>query len=180
MKSRNLRKPAKRKGATRVIISGFKRNIYFIDLIDFSSKQDKMDIQKVLGSQKSTGFHKNRGYKYVLVCIDGYSKYMMTRRLKSKSATKSHACDEGYHSNIYGVHQSIFALIEAPSSPMPSFVPQHSWTSMTSPWITWDFQRIKAVLGRTSNSRYQGKTSWFSIQSKSKGVWVRFDRWCRS
>ena len=84
---KELRKPAKRKGATRVIISSFKRNIYFIDLIDFSSKQDKW-IQEVLGRQKSTGFHKNRGYKYVLVCIDGYSKYLMTRRLKSKSATE--------------------------------------------------------------------------------------------
>ena len=99
---KELRKPAKRRGATRVIISGFKRNIYFIDLIDFSSKQDKW-IQEVLGSQngttsssrrnevppqKSTGFHKNRGYKYVLVCIDGYSKYLMARRLKSKSATE--------------------------------------------------------------------------------------------
>ena len=38
-------------------------------------------------------------------------------------------------------HQSIFALIEAPSSPMPSFVPI-SWTSMISPCITW-IQRIK-------------------------------------
>ena len=66
---KELRKPAKRKGATRVIISSFKRNIYFIDLIDFSSKQDKW-IQEVLGSQKSTGFHKNRGYKYVLVWND--------------------------------------------------------------------------------------------------------------
>ena len=84
---KELRKPAKRKGATRVIISSFKRNIYFIDLIDFSSKQDKW-IQEVLGRQKSTGFHKNRGYKYVLVCIDGYSKYLMARRLKSKSATE--------------------------------------------------------------------------------------------
>ena len=61
---KELRKPAKRRGATRVIISGFKRNIYFIDLMDFSSKQDKW-IQEVLGSQKSTEFYKNRGYKYV-------------------------------------------------------------------------------------------------------------------
>ena len=84
---KELWKPAKRKGATRMIISGFKRNIYFIDLIDFSSKQHK-SIQKVLGRQKSIGFHMNRGYKYVLVCIDGYSKYLMTRKLKSKSATE--------------------------------------------------------------------------------------------
>ena len=82
---KELRKPAKRRGATRVIISGFKRNIYFIDLIDFSSKQDKW-IQEVLGRQKSTRFSKNRKYKYVLVWIDGYSKYLMTRKLKSKSA----------------------------------------------------------------------------------------------
>ena len=83
---KELRKPAKRKGATRMIISGFKRNIYFIDLMDFSSKQDKW-IQEVL-RKRTSGFYKNRGYKYVLVCIDGYSKYLMTRRLKSKSATE--------------------------------------------------------------------------------------------
>ena len=45
---KELWKPAKRRGATRVIISRFKRNIYFIDLIDFSSKQHKW-IQEVLG-----------------------------------------------------------------------------------------------------------------------------------
>ena len=45
-------------------------------------------IQEVLGTQKSTGFYKNRGYKYVLVCIDGYSKYLMARKLKSKNATE--------------------------------------------------------------------------------------------
>ena len=67
---KELRKPAKRKGATRMIISGFKRNIYFIDLMDFSSKQDKW-IQEVL-RKRTSGFYKNRGYKYVLVCIDGY------------------------------------------------------------------------------------------------------------
>ena len=66
---KELRKPAKRKGATRVIISSFKRNIYFIDLIDFSSKQDKW-IQEVLGRQKKQECH------------------------------RSHACDEGYHSDI--------------------------------------------------------------------------------
>ena len=44
---KELWKPAKRRGATRMIISGFKRNIYFIDLIDFYSKQHK-SIQEVL------------------------------------------------------------------------------------------------------------------------------------
>ena len=84
---KELRKPAKRRDATRMIISGFKGNIYFIDLIDFYSKLHK-SIQEVLGRQKSIGFYKNRGYKYVLVCIDGYSKYLMIRKLKSKSATE--------------------------------------------------------------------------------------------
>ena len=84
---KELWKPAKRRGATRMMISGFKRNIYFIDLIDFYSKQHK-SIQEVLGRQKSTEFYMNRGYKYVLVCIDGYSKYLMTRKLKSKSDTE--------------------------------------------------------------------------------------------
>ena len=55
---KELWKPAKRKGATRMIISGFKRNMYFIDLIDFSSKQHKwvnkltnkqfIDLQEIL------------------------------------------------------------------------------------------------------------------------------------
>ena len=44
---KELCKPAKRRGTTRMIISGFKQNIYFIDLIDFSSKQHK-SIQEVL------------------------------------------------------------------------------------------------------------------------------------
>ena len=52
---KELWKPVKRRGATRVIISGFKRNIYFIDLIDFSSKQHKSikkcwDHKRVLDS----------------------------------------------------------------------------------------------------------------------------------
>ena len=91
---KELRKPAKRRGATRMIISGFKRNIYFIDLIDFYSKQHKW-IQEVLGSQKSTGFHKNRGYKYVLVCIDGYSKYLMARRIiQTYGESPKHICSD--------------------------------------------------------------------------------------
>ena len=54
--------------------------------MDFSSKQDKW-IQEVL-RKRTSGFYKNHGYKYVLVCIDGYSRYLMTRKLKSKSATE--------------------------------------------------------------------------------------------
>ena len=44
---KELWKSAKLRGVTRVIISGFKQIIYFIDLIDFSSKQHKW-IQEVL------------------------------------------------------------------------------------------------------------------------------------
>ena len=108
---KELRKPAKRKGATRMIISGFKRNIYFIDLMDFSSKQDKW-IQEVL-RKRTSGFYKNRGYKYVLVCIDGYSKYLMTRKLKSKSATEvTHAMKDIKHT----VHRSTYVPIVVPNS----------------------------------------------------------------
>lgn len=64
---KELRSRAKKKGACRVYLNQFTRNIYYIDLIDFSSKQ-------------------NKGYKYVLVCIDGYSRYLMIRLLKSKDA----------------------------------------------------------------------------------------------
>ena len=51
---KELRKPAKRKGATRVIISSFKRNIYFIDLIDFSSKQGRVqDSTRIVDTSMS-------------------------------------------------------------------------------------------------------------------------------
>ena len=50
---KELWKPAKRRGATRMIISGFKRNIYFIDLIDFYSKQHK-SIQEVLNNKSTS------------------------------------------------------------------------------------------------------------------------------
>ena len=59
---KELRKPAKRKGATRMIISGFKRNIYFIDLMDFSSKQDKWTSLP----NKTNGFKKCCGRERVV------------------------------------------------------------------------------------------------------------------
>ena len=51
---KELRKPAKRKGATRVIISSFKRNIYFIDLIDFYTSS----ISSISLPNKTNGFRK--------------------------------------------------------------------------------------------------------------------------
>lgn len=82
---RELRTRAKKKGACRVYLNRFTRNIYYIDLIDFSSKQNKW-IQSQFKDSATANFNKNRGYKYVLVCIDGYSRYLMTRLLKSKDA----------------------------------------------------------------------------------------------
>ena len=54
---KELRKPAKRKGATRVIISSFKRNIYFIDLIDF--------ISSISLPNKTNGYRKCWDHKRV-------------------------------------------------------------------------------------------------------------------
>ena len=82
---RELRTRVKKKGACRVYLNRFTRNIYYIDLIDFSSKQNKW-IQSQFKDSATANFNKNRGYKYVLVCIDGYSRYLMTRLLKSKDA----------------------------------------------------------------------------------------------
>ena len=82
---KELRTRAKKKGACRVYLNRFTRNIYYIDLIDFSSKQNRW-IQDQFKASNTVNFNKNRGYKYVLVCIDGYSRYLMTRLLKSKDA----------------------------------------------------------------------------------------------
>ena len=82
---RELRTRAKKRGACRVYLNHFTRNIYYIDLIDFSSKQNRW-IQDQFKASNTVNFNKNRGYKYVLVCIDGYSRYLMTRLLKSKDA----------------------------------------------------------------------------------------------
>ena len=79
------RKKLKERGAFRKYLNYSTRNIYYIDLIDFSSKQNKW-IQKCIRDSNMQNFDKNRGYKYVLVCIDGYSRYLMTRLLKSKTA----------------------------------------------------------------------------------------------
>ena len=77
------KKYAKKKGATRLYRNYCIKNIYYIDLIDFSSKKVKW-IQNCINS--FTNFNKNNGYKYVLVCVDGYSRYTMIRKLKNKSA----------------------------------------------------------------------------------------------
>lgn len=79
------RKRPKHKGATRKVVSKFRGNIYFIDLIDFSDKTDQFiqDCLETFGKSKLKK-QKNRGFKYVLVCVDGYSRYTMVRSLKSK------------------------------------------------------------------------------------------------
>ena len=51
---KELWKPAKRKGAIRMIISGITRNMYFIDLIAFSSKQHKW-VNKLTNKQTNYG-----------------------------------------------------------------------------------------------------------------------------
>lgn len=82
---KELRTRPKKRGSFRVYMNHFTRNIYYIDLIDFSSKQNKW-ITDQFKQSNTVNFNKNKGYKYVLVCIDGYSRYLMTRLLKSKDA----------------------------------------------------------------------------------------------
>ena len=70
----------------RKYINLAKRNIYSIDLIDFSSKQNNWVQEQLSKNNANTFVSKNRGYKYVLVCIDNYTRFLMIRKLRSKNA----------------------------------------------------------------------------------------------
>lgn len=80
---KELKTRAKPQGLTRKYINSCKRHIYYIDLMDFSSKQERWIQDNLI--KNGANFNKNHGYKYVLVCIDGYSRYLMTRLLKTKT-----------------------------------------------------------------------------------------------
>lgn len=81
---KELKTRAKPRGLTRKYINSCKRHIYYIDLMDFSTKQQRWIQENLI--KNGANFNKNHGYKYVLVCIDGYSRYLMTRFLKTKTA----------------------------------------------------------------------------------------------
>ena len=77
------KKRLKQRGSYRLYRNYYIRNIYYIDLIDFSSKTNKWIQENIERNLKN--FKKNK-YDYVLVCIDGYSRYTMIRKLKNKTA----------------------------------------------------------------------------------------------
>ena len=72
---KELKSQVKTHGNTKKYINRFICNVYYIDLIDSNSKQQYW-IQKNLMSS-NVHFNKYRGYKYVFVCIDEYSRYLM-------------------------------------------------------------------------------------------------------
>ena len=87
-----IRKREKKKGATRKILCGCKRGVYFMDLIDFSSKQNQW-LQEQFKRAEDLGMElnrrhgsKNRGYNYVLVVVDGYTRYCMIESMRDKNA----------------------------------------------------------------------------------------------
>lgn len=80
---KELKTRTKPQGLTRKYMNSCKRHIYYIDLMDFSSKQERWIQDNLI--KNGANFNKNHGYKYVLVCIDGYSRYLMTRLLKTKT-----------------------------------------------------------------------------------------------
>jgi len=80
---KELKTRAKPQGLTRKYMNSCKRHIYYIDLMDFSSKQERWIQDNLI--KNGANFNKNHGYKYVLVCIDGYSRYLITRLLKTKT-----------------------------------------------------------------------------------------------
>lgn len=84
---KEMTKRRKKREGMRKYFNLFKRNIYYIDLMDWSSKESKW-VQKILLEENNSNFSvsKNRGYKYLLVCVDGYTRYCMIRKLKSKNA----------------------------------------------------------------------------------------------
>jgi len=84
---KELNKRIKPKGMTRKITCQYTRNIYFIDLIDFSSKvesfvQDCIDDNPDIKDLRKL----NNGYNYVLVCVDGYSRYTMVKLMNTKKS----------------------------------------------------------------------------------------------
>lgn len=86
MEVKELTKRLKKREGMRKYLNYYKRNIYYIDLMDWSSKENKWIQDILLENNAVTNFTKNRGYKYVLVCVDGYTRYCMIRKLKSKNA----------------------------------------------------------------------------------------------
>lgn len=74
----------KPKGATRKMINRFAGNIYYIDLIDFSDKRD-IFIKECIKANDKLKLKKNNNYSYVLVCVDGYSRYIMYELLRKKT-----------------------------------------------------------------------------------------------
>ena len=62
-----LHKPARKR---------FPRNIYFADGIDQTWQMDLVEVQQLAKS--------NRGYRYILTCIDVFSKFAWARPLKDK------------------------------------------------------------------------------------------------
>ena len=62
-----LHKPARKR---------FPRNIYFADGIDQTWQMDLIELQRLAKF--------NKGYRYILVCIDVFSKYAWARPLKDK------------------------------------------------------------------------------------------------
>ena len=76
----------KPKGATRKMINHFARNIYYIDLIDFSDKRDIFIKECIEANDKlKLKKNKNNNYSYVLICVDGYSRYIMYELLRKKT-----------------------------------------------------------------------------------------------
>ena len=86
MEVKELTKRLKKRDGMRKYLNYHKRNIYYIDLMDWSSKESKWVQDILIETNTVTNFTKNRGYKYVLVCVDGYTRYCMIRKLKSKNA----------------------------------------------------------------------------------------------
>ena len=86
MEVKELTKRLKKRDGMRKYQNYHKRNIYYIDLMDWSSKESRWIQDILIETNAVTNFTKNRGYKYVLVCVDGYTRYCMIRKLKSKNA----------------------------------------------------------------------------------------------
>jgi len=84
IRRKELNTRAKPKGATRTIVCKCVHNYYFIDLIDFSSKRDTFVQQCIDENEDIDTRKRNLGYNYVLVCVDGYSRYTMYKLLSSK------------------------------------------------------------------------------------------------
>lgn len=89
----------KNKTSYRKLISTYPCQFYFADLIDWSKKEwgKKQDFERA-----------NKGYKFILVVVDAYSRYCWMENIKDKTANSIIvAFEKIFNQNVYNIAGSV-------------------------------------------------------------------------